>query len=95
MESVKVDKKTKETKQRDRNEEGSSCSYSSSHPSDLCEVTDADLKLQAAQFGSRIPPGTFTPAELQVYIFDHERSPCAALEGLDKWIEEGITAKPL
>ncbi|KAK8091853.1 P-loop containing nucleoside triphosphate hydrolase protein [Apiospora hydei] len=53
-------------------------------------MTNAELRRHAADFGSRIPPGTFTPAELQVYIFDHEESPCAALEDLDDWVKEKV-----
>ncbi|KAK7937644.1 uncharacterized protein PG986_014512 [Apiospora aurea] len=51
---------------------------------------NGNLRMHAAAFGSRIPPGTFTPAELQVYIFDHEESPCAALEDLDDWVKEKV-----
>ncbi|KAK8022437.1 hypothetical protein PG993_013204 [Apiospora rasikravindrae] len=59
-------------------------------PPPITEMTDEELRLHAADFGPRIPPGTFTPAELQVYIFDHEESPCAALEDLDDWVKEKI-----
>lgn len=62
-------------------------------PPPIADMTDTELCEYAREFGARIPPGTFTPAELQVHIFDHEESPCAAVEGLDQLVKERVGSK--
>ncbi|KAK8109009.1 P-loop containing nucleoside triphosphate hydrolase protein [Apiospora sp. TS-2023a] len=59
----------------------------------IVEMTDEDLHDHAVAFGASIPPGMFTPAELQVHIFDHEESPCAAVEGLNQLVTERVGAE--
>ncbi|KAK7960625.1 P-loop containing nucleoside triphosphate hydrolase protein [Apiospora saccharicola] len=62
-------------------------------PPPIVDMTDEELHDHAVAFGARIPPGTFTPAALQVHIFDHEESPCAAVEDLDQLVKELVGAE--
>lgn len=59
-------------------------------PPPIAWMADAELRGLAVEFGARVPPGTFTPADLQVYIFDHEESPYDAVEGLDQFVKDRI-----
>ncbi|KAK8848760.1 P-loop containing nucleoside triphosphate hydrolase protein [Apiospora arundinis] len=90
VKSIKKESKEKEEK-KDEEEDDEMSSSSPTCP--LLDMTDEELRRHAADFGSGIPSGTFTPAELQVYIFDHENSACAAVEELPEWVKEQVAAK--
>jgi mitochondrial chaperone BCS1 len=51
------------------------------------ETTKA-LRNLARTFAERIPPGDFSPADLQDYLLIHKKSPQNAVENVQSWIEK-------
>lgn len=45
------------------------------------------LQYLAKQFASQIPPGDFSPADLQDYLLVHKKDPQGAVDDLKAWIE--------
>ena len=54
-----------------------------------------ELRQMADVFGSRIPEGRFTAAEIQGFLLMHMDDPLAALEKIDPWVEKMGAAKNL
>ena len=52
-----------------------------------------ELREMAANFGSRIPEGRFTAAEVQGFLLMNMESPLTALERINPWVEGMIAAK--
>lgn len=47
---------------------------------------DEDLATLASRFSKEIPEGTFTPAQLQEYLLQHQRAPMRAVRQVADWV---------
>ncbi|KAF2760529.1 P-loop containing nucleoside triphosphate hydrolase protein [Pseudovirgaria hyperparasitica] len=54
----------------------------------LPDIDPAALRALAHDFGTRIPPDTLSPAEVQGFLLQHRDSPATAVEKIEEWIEE-------
>ncbi|KAL2152454.1 hypothetical protein VTH82DRAFT_5638 [Thermothelomyces myriococcoides] len=52
-----------------------------------------ELARLAAQFAARIPPGQFSPAELQGFLLKRKKTPRRALEEVDAWVTGMLAQK--
>lgn len=65
-------------------------------PRTVLEAANTDfeqLRQMASTFGSKIPEGKFTPAEIQGYLVMNMESASAALGGIDAWVSKLLAAK--
>ncbi len=53
-------------------------------------ISAAELHTIAADLASRIPDGTFSPAEIQGFLLRRKKSPRAALAEVDSWVEHTL-----
>ncbi|KAI2619071.1 BCS1 N terminal-domain-containing protein [Hypomontagnella submonticulosa] len=54
-----------------------------------------ELQAIAEEFGSKIPGGAFSPAEIQGYLLMRKKEPRKALEEADEWVEGMVKQKKL
>jgi chaperone BCS1 len=52
-----------------------------------------DLQELANEFAEKIPPRTFSPAEVQGYLLRYRESPQDAVAGIESWIESSLAEK--
>jgi mitochondrial chaperone BCS1 len=52
------------------------------------DSTTQNLRVLAKTFAKRIPPGDFSPADLQDYLLIHKKSPQNAVDNVTSWIEK-------
>jgi chaperone BCS1 len=52
------------------------------------ETVKAKVEGMASDFASMVPPGEFSPAEIQGYLIRHRKEPEAALNGAHDWISD-------
>lgn len=57
------------------------------------DVDEAEMRRLAKEFGKKVPPSVFSPAELQGFLLKRKKSPLTALEELDTWIEGTLKQK--
>lgn len=57
------------------------------NPAETCAQLEPELLHKLAKdFGARLNPGVFTPAQLQGFLLNHRAQPEAALAGLESWM---------
>ncbi|EHK99913.1 putative mitochondrial chaperone BCS1-B [Glarea lozoyensis 74030] len=49
---------------------------------------EEEVERLAEEFASKIPSGTFSPAEVQGYLLKHKREPEVAVRGAEEWVVE-------
>jgi len=57
------------------------------------ELTNGELQKLALEFSNMMPEDTFTPAQLQGYLLNHQTSPIEAVAGTSLWVEEEIASR--
>ncbi|KAJ6440008.1 mitochondrial chaperone bcs1 [Purpureocillium lavendulum] len=57
------------------------------------DVSEEELRGIAKEFGRRIPPATFSPAEIQGFLLKRKKSPRKALEDVEGWVEAAVKQK--
>ncbi|KAK4097787.1 hypothetical protein N658DRAFT_433352 [Parathielavia hyrcaniae] len=60
------------------------------HPT---ELSPTELSYIAEKFAEKIPPGQFSPAELQGFLLERKKTPQQALEEAEGWIEGMVALK--
>lgn len=57
------------------------------------DVSEAEMRGIADEFGRRIPEGMFSPAEIQGFLLKRKKSPRKALEDVAVWVEASMKQK--
>ena len=67
--------------------------YSKYDPEPQSTVSPTELLRIASQFAAKIPPGQFSPAELQGFLLKRKKTPRRALEEVEVWVAGMVAQK--